>query len=114
MRTTFYSQKGQALAQGEGEGEGFNAGGEPEKIHTLIPEAYRNTANNKDDVLNLGEKRSTFFSQQSTPDNAANVQFDAGIEPEKIHTLIPEAYRNSANDKEDLLNLGEKRSTFYA
>jgi hypothetical protein len=45
--------------------------------------------------------------------NESMVQFDANIEPEKIHTLIPEAYRTTANDGSYVFNLGTQRSTFY-
>ena len=40
--------------------------------------------------------------------------FDANIEPEKVHNLIPEAYRTSANDGQYAFNLGTQRTTFYA
>jgi hypothetical protein len=34
------------------------------------------------------------------------------VEPEKVHTLIPEAYRTLANDGSYVFNLGEQRSTY--
>ena len=58
-------------------------------------------------MFNLGEQRSTFNVQLDS-----DVKFDANIEPEKIHTLIPEAYRTLANRKDYVFNLGEQRSTF--
>lgn len=90
----------------------------------MIPEAYRTNANNPKDVFNLGTLRSTFNVQ--THDEIPNASLidladdkakggDAsfvGGEPEKIQTLIPEAYRTVANDAKDVLNLGTQRSTF--
>jgi len=110
IRTTFYGQ----MAQTEGDaGAKFNTNIEPEKVHTLIPEAYRTSANDAEYEMNLGTQRSTFFGQQNAPEQAA-VQFNAGAEPEKVHTLIPEAYRTSANDAEYEMNLGTQRSTFFS
>lgn len=113
-RTTFYAQTQDDAKEG-----GFNANIEPEKIHTLIPEAYRTSANNGKDVFNLGNQRTTFYADTETenapaPNNSTNIQFDANIEPEKIHTLIPEAYRTTANDGRYVFNLGTQRTTFYA
>jgi hypothetical protein len=60
-----------------------------------------------DYVMNLGEQRSTFFTQL-----ADDVKFDANVEPEKIHTLVPEGYRTVANMQDYVMNLGEQRSTY--
>lgn len=101
--TTYYGQQNkQSLSQ-------FDANIEPEKVQTLIPEAYRTQAN----VINRNPvSRTTFYAQENKDNNM--VQFDANIEPEKIHTLIPEGYRSLANDGSYQFNLGTQRSTFFA
>jgi hypothetical protein len=105
--TTYYGQ--QALSQAEP----FNANIEPEKVQTLIPEAYRTQEN----VINRNPSaRTTFYAQDDAKNNTKDgslIQFDANIEPEKIHTLIPEAYRTLANQGSYVFNLGEQRSTFF-
>lgn len=53
------------------------AGGEPEKIHTMIPEAYRTLANSKGYVMNLGTQRSTFNLQLDEENmNTESVRYD--------------------------------------
>jgi hypothetical protein len=109
--TTYYGQNNtqnatapaQALSQ-------FDANGEPEKVQTLIPEAYRTSTN---DIVRNPTARTAFYAQEKAKDNNL-VQFDANIEPEKIHTLIPEAYRTLANDGSYDFNMGTQRSTFFA
>jgi hypothetical protein len=131
----------QTLAQAD---PSFNANIEPEKIHTLIPEAYRTTANDGRYVFNLGEQRTTFYAQESDPSGppekiehhedphahhhttyyAQNISnstqqaltqaepaFNANIEPEKIETLIPEAYRTQPNV---IVRNPDRRTAFYA
>jgi len=105
-RTTFYAQendpKTSKLVMFDPSGE------EPEKIQTLIPEAYRTLANQGKNVFNLGTQRSTFNVQLDE-----DLKFDpAATEPEKIQTLIPEAYRTLANSGKYVFNLGTQRSTF--
>ena len=121
------------LAQGRQQLTQFDANQEPEKVQTLIPEAYRKVSN---DVIRNPLQRTTFYAQQpekveypdalnhskyhttyygqKNADDDELVQFNANIEPEKIHTLIPEAYRTVANADDYIMNLGEQRSTFYA
>jgi hypothetical protein len=111
--TTYYAQNNTnssqpALIQ---IAEPFNANIEPEKIETLIPEAYRTQPHA---ITRNPERRTTFYVQNATNASSSSfVQFDANIEPEKIHTLIPEAYRTTANDRSYVFNLGTQRSTFY-
>lgn len=137
----------------------FNANIAPEKIHTLIPEAYRTLANDGSYDFNLGTQRTTFFSQQEQKEaaktdpnqynnwwytyhheapekvesfnwpiaarhtsfyadhkNATSLaqqqsQFDANSAPEKVQTLIPEAYRTTAHT---IVPNPEVRTAFYA
>lgn len=86
----------------------FNANIEPEKVHTLIPGAWRKLSNDKKYTLNLGEQRTAFYTQLDS-----DVNFNANIEPEKIHTLIPGAWRKLSNDKKYVMNLGDQRTAFY-
>jgi hypothetical protein len=101
-RTTYY---GQHMSQ-----QKFDANGEPEKLQTLIPEAYRNhvTPLNRNAPL-----RTTFYSQVRSAGEGGD-SFNTNIEPEKLQTLIPEAYRTTANAGDYVFNLGEQRSTFFA
>ena len=48
------------FAQQEPKKDGFNANGPPEKIHDLIPEAYRTQANNEE----YPSQRTTFYAQE--------------------------------------------------
>jgi len=89
------TQKPQSLTQ-------FDANQAPEKIHTLLPEAYRTFANSNNNDFNLGTQRTTFYAQQ---------QFDANQEPEKVHTLVPESYRYVPTD---ITRNPRQRTTFYA
>ena len=90
---------------------GWDANRPPEKISYLVPEAYRKTGH----VMNKfkPELRTTFYAQQSKPNDSNLMQFKPGdVEPEKIQTLIPEAYRTLANSNKYVMNLGTQRSTF--
>lgn len=107
--TTFYADKENSYSLAQ-ESLGFNANSEPEKVQTLIPEAYRTTAHTI--VPNPAARTAFYADKKGGEQNLA--QFDANIEAEKIHTLIPEAYRTLANDGSYVFNLGEQRSTFLA
>jgi hypothetical protein len=82
----------------------FDPNSPPEKIETHEdPHAHHHT---------------TYYAQNNTNSSQpALIQiaepFNANIEPEKIETLIPEAYRTTANDRSYVFNLGTQRSTFY-
>jgi len=137
----------------------FNANIAPEKVHTMIPEGYRTLANDGSYVMNLGEQRTTFMTQQEAKGDPAGNNYDnywawnytheapekvesfnwphadrhttfyadhkkaneslvqqeskfnANSEPEKVQTLIPEAYRTTAHT---IVPNPEVRTAFYA
>lgn len=61
---------------------------EPEKIQTLIPEAYRTEANKGGFVLNMGNQRTTFYGQQQSKADPPKDEKKATVEaPEKVETF---------------------------
>lgn len=105
-QTTFYTQKDQSLIQTEKEDNKWNANREPEKVHDLIPEAYRHASNSADNYPGI---RTAFYAQMSDDgekkaeakteekaDKKQNQYADelktgaiggANGEPEKVHVL---------------------------
>jgi len=80
-QTTFYTQKENSLLQQEdkkGDNK-FNANIEPEKVHDLIPEAYRHASNSADNYPGI---RTAFYAQTGD----LNLPSQAGG-PEKVHVL---------------------------
>jgi hypothetical protein len=55
---------------------------------------------------NLGDDGNCHFKADNLAQHLNLAQFDANQEAEKVHTLIPEAYRTLANDGSYDFNLG--------
>lgn len=69
-QTTFYTQKEDSLIQQEDKkgGNEWNANIAPEKVHDLIPEAYRHASNSADNYPGI---RTAFYAQTGKDEVAA-------------------------------------------